>query len=245
MKVLFTVISFKNNDSNNYLIATKKLAKEIISLTPHDILITTNEKAFFNDIISDRIKVRDTIDPELKISLNSEFNYNSKYEAFLDLPKDYDIIFYVDGDIKLKHWDDKSDEYLNNIFSTYEYGATRLNAVLSTHYENLKTSGNDLFKHKFLGHDLIDINENDPILNSKLPSEHFLIFKNSEKVNLFAKNWKAMCFYLQNKNEFYGTLCDGFEIGICVTRANITEIKDISHGDSVLILGLDFNGNKI
>lgn len=245
MKVLFTVISFKVGESDGYLNATKKLAKEVVSLTPHDILITTNNKEFFNDIISERVKVRDSIDPDLNLTIGNEFNYNSKYEAFVDLPKEYDAIFYVDGDIQITHWNESSDEFLNNFLSNYEYGATRLNAYLWYDYETFKKTGEGLFKHKFLGHDLINIAEDDEILKARMPSEHFLIFKNSEKVNNFSKQWKELCFYLQNRKNHHGTLCDGFEIGISVTKANITNIQEISHGDSVLVLGLRFNGNKL
>ncbi len=248
MKILFTVVSFKTGPSfsNNYLNATKKLAKNIIDHTSHDLLITTNDKSYFNDIESARVTVRDNISPDLILFINSEFNYNSKYEAFVNLPKTYDVIFYLDGDIELTHWNKDSEDFLDNIFKQYEYGASRLNATFSFHYNNFKSTNEDLFKHKFVGHDLTDVAQDDIINQSRLPSEHFLIFKYDEqKLNKFAESWKQMCFYLQNKNNPCGTLCDGFEIGISVTKAGITNLYEIYPGDSVLKLGLNFNGNKI
>lgn len=248
MKILFSVVSFKTGPGfkNNYLEATKKLAKNIIEKTPHDLLITTNEKEYFSDLNPQRVFIRDNIDSNLQLFVNNEFNYNSKYEAFVNLPKDYDIIFYLDGDIEIKFWNEESDLYIQNVFSKYDYGATRLNATFLYHYNNFKTTNQDLFSHKFVGHDMTDISESSILHKAQLPSEHFLIFKNIESnLQNFAENWKSMCFYLQNKNNPHGTLCDGFEIGISVARAGITKIFEISHGDSVLKLGLNFNGNKI
>lgn len=246
MKTLFTVVAFSIKGLDNYLESAKKLAENIISNSPHDILITTNKKEYFKDIESSRVIVREHSDPDLKFIINSEFNYNSKYEAFINLPQGYDVIFYVDCDIKLTHWDDKTEEYLKDFFSKYDFGATRLNATFNYHYHSYKETKQDLFWHKFEGHELLNVDSNDVIFSAVFPSEHYLIFKyNKEALEKFAQEWKKLSFFLQNKDNPYGTLCDGFEIGLALARANITNVKEIHWVDHVVILGLQFNGNRL
>ena len=88
MKTLFTILSLSTG-RDMYLIASKNLINELLSNTNHDILLTTNNVGFFDDIKNNRLIVRNNV-PEDSILLyrsGSEFNYNIKYLAFKDLLK--------------------------------------------------------------------------------------------------------------------------------------------------------------
>jgi hypothetical protein len=147
MKILFTILSIED-DAKMYLTSAKILTQEILNQTNHDVLISTNNVDFFSDIQSNRVIVRDNILKDSILKYNSEFNYNLKHFAFENLPDGYDCLIYLDCDIKLDGWDNNSEEYIANIMSNYDFGATRLNCYLGTSIKELNEKGRTLFQHK-------------------------------------------------------------------------------------------------
>lgn len=245
MKILFTILSIED-DAKMYLTSAKTLTQEILNQTNHDVLISTNNVDFFSDIQSNRVIVRDNILKDSTLNYNSVFNYNLKHFAFENLPDGYDCIIYLDCDIKLDGWDNNSDLYINNLIDNYDFGATRLNCYLGKSITELKESGTTLFKHKIDSYKIRENHlESDDIMNSQLPSEHFLIFKyDKEKLKKFQEKWKEMNDYLQSINGDGGSWGDGFEIGISARYAGFHKTIEVNHGAWNGTLKFVFNGNK-
>lgn len=245
MRILFTILSIED-DAKMYLTSAKTLTQEILNQTNHDVLISTNNVDFFSDIQSNRVIVRDNILKDSILRYNSEFNYNLKHFAFENLPDGYDCLIYLDCDIKLEGWNNNSEVYITNLINNHDFGATRLNCYLGTSIKELHDKGITLFQHKI---DSYKIRENylesDDIMNSQLPSEHFLIFKyDKEKLNKFQERWKEMNNHLQSINGEGGSWGDGFEIGVSARYAGFHKTIEVSHGIWHGTLGFIFNGNK-
>lgn len=245
MKVLFTILAIETN-STFYLQTALRLTQQIILNTPHDVLISTNNECFFNSIKSDRVLVRNNIESSSILKYkNTEFNYNMKYHCFLELPEIYEVIFYLDGDIKSNFWNEESDNLINALMSKSNFVATRLECVLKHEVGYLKHLGKALFQHKIIPYKILEWNENDPLMEAPLPSEHFLIFKyNKEKIQNFAMKWREFNYQLQKLDGGCGSWGDGFEIGISAKFAGYDSTFNLSSGDLETKLGFKFNGNK-
>lgn len=245
MKTLFTLLSI---DCGNklYLQSAARLVTELLAQTRHDVLLSTNNTDFFNNIKSERLIVRNNIDELSIFKYGSEFNYNLKYHAFQDISPDYDIIIYLDCDVKLDKWTEKSDEFINRTFDEFDFGATRLNCSLIGSVDEYLKTGKTLFSHKINSFKILEkYNNDDDIMFSLLPSEHFLIFRNdSEKIKNFYLKWKELNDYLQDINGEGGSWGDGFEIGISARYSKYHKAIEISQGIWDSVLGFKFNGNK-
>jgi hypothetical protein len=136
--------------------------------------------------------------------------------------------------------------FLKSIFVDRDFGATRLNCILSDEINYYKTNQNCLFRNKIELYNILqNFDELDDIMGSQLPSEHFLIFKNNpEKLKLFSEKWKEMSNHLQSTNCDSCSWGDGFEIGISARFAGFHDTIEINHGDWKDVLGFKFNGNK-
>jgi hypothetical protein len=214
MRILFTILSIADN-REMYLSAAKNLINELLSNTLHDVLLTTNKVEFFDDIKTERFIVRNNVpeDSILQYKGGTEFNYNLKYLAFKDLPKEYDVIFYIDGDIKNMFWNEESENRMRFLMENYDCVATRLNCVLKNEIEQLKNIGTCLFSHKINSYNILCWDENDEHLESRLPSEHFLIFKyDGEKLKRFSQKWSEMNSIMQSQNGGNGSWGDVFEM---------------------------------
>lgn len=247
MKILFTLLCIDANHSM-YIDACRSLINEILEKTNHDILLSTNSIKSFQDLLSNtRIIIRDNISNTNNVlKYGGQFNYNLKYLAFQDIPENYDAIIYLDCDIKLENWTSASEELIYNTISSYEMGATRTNCCLKDEVSYLNDTGSALFSHKITAYKIREIYPaEDPVYMSKLPSEHFLVFRNDPtKIKSFYNEWSNLNFYLQSINGGNGSWGDGFEIGIAANKAGITQILEITQGEWNQIMGLVFNGNK-
>lgn len=245
MKILFTLVSI---DCGNiiYLNSAKRLVNEILQQTNHDILLSTNNLEFFNEINSERFILRNNISPTSVFKFNYEFNYNLKYHAFEGIPDSYDVIIYLDCDIKLDGWSEESENFIRNTFIENEFGATRLNCSMGGSVNEYKQTGRTLFSHKLHSYKILEnYDDSDDIMFSLLPSEHFLIFKNdTDKIEKFHRKWKELNNYLQSINGSGGSWGDGFEIGISARYSGFHKVIEISQGEWSSVLGFKFNGNK-
>jgi hypothetical protein len=246
MKILFTLLSIEDK-AKMYLTSAKTLTEEILKQTKHDVLISTNNVDFFSEIQNERVIIRDNIHKDSILRYNSEFNYNLKHFAFENLPEGYDCIIYLDCDIKVNGWNDNSELYVTEIMSKYDFGAARLNCYLGKSITELNETGRTLFSHKINSYKIKENHvETDDIMNSQLPSEHFLIFKyDKEKLQKFQEKWGEMNNHLQSINGDGGSWGDGFEIGISARYAGFHNTIDIGHDKWFGILGFVFNGNKL
>ena len=202
MKILFTMLSLSVK-GDMYLTASKNLINEILSNTQHDVLLTTNNVGFFDDVKNSRLLVRNNVpeDSILNYRNGVEFNYNLKYLAFKNIPEGYDVIFYVHGDIKNTFWNQVSEDNIKSLMITYDWVATRLNCVLKDEVERYKNTGGCLFSHKIQSYNILDWDVNDKLMESRLPSEHFLIFKyNKEKLDMFSNKWSELNSIIQSQN---------------------------------------------
>lgn len=245
MKLLFTLLSIDLGDKF-YLESAKRLITELLEKTTHDILLSTNNTEFFDEIKDERFSVRNNIGSENRFKYELEFNYNLKYLTFEDLPKDYDYIVYLDCDIKLIKWDQESENFFNETVANYDFCADRLNCILKDEVSYYINNQSCLFKHKINSYDIIERYKlDDDIMNSVLPSEHFLILKNDPvRINKFYQTWKDFNFYLQDKNGGDGAWGDGFEIGISARNAGFKNCFHAMPHHWSIIMGLQFNGNK-
>ena len=246
MKILFTFLAISTG-VESYLKSSKKLISEILKNTQHDVLLTTNKVEYYNDINNSRLIVRNNIpnDSVFMYRGDVEFNYNLKYLSFKDLPEGYDVIFYIDGDMKHNFWNKDSENKLKSLIDSYDWLATRLNCVLKNEVFQYKTTGNTLFKHKINSYEVLNWSDNDVLMESCLPSEHFLIFKyDKEKLEKFSNKWCELNSILQSKNGGDGSWGDGFEMGISAKYAGYDNMLDLQHGNLEHDFGFIFNGNK-
>jgi len=244
MRGVFTLLSV-NCGNPMYLDATSNLIDEILNRTDFDIILTTNEVIYFSNKINNRVIIREINDSSLILKYSAGFNYNLKFLSFQNIPEKYDYIIYLDGDIKLKGWRQESINLIERLLENNEVIGTRLDAVLKNEYNYYLDNMSNTFSHKFDSYEILKYNLNDDIFESRLPSEHFLILKNvPNKIKTFADNWCEMNTFLQNKNGEGGSHCDAFEIGISLRKAELNDMFDMSYGDTVTILGFEFNGNK-
>ena len=147
MKILFTMLSIETTNKN-YLLSAKNLTNEILKNTKHDVLISTNNTDYFNELNTDRCLVRNNIQSSSIFKYGGEFNYNLKHHSFINIPEKYDYIVYLDCDIKLTKWDEKSDEFFINKMVNYNYAADRLNCVLKNEVQEYIDGKSPLFTHK-------------------------------------------------------------------------------------------------
>ena len=244
MTVLFVLLSIQTNESTMYLEAAKQTVKELLHHTPHSVLLTTNNVEFFSDITDSRFTVRNKINETHTLTYGSEFNFNLKHLAFESLPETYDIIFYVDCDIKLNFWTEESQAHLESLMAKHDYLATRLNCCLRDELNNHRNGG-ALFSHKIRSYNIEQYSAEDTIFNSLLPSEHFLVFKNiPDKIKKFAYKWGELNKELQGVRDA-ASWGDGFEMGIASNYAGFLEnYHDFNYSDLELKFGFLFNGNK-
>lgn len=245
MKILFTILSLKiSNDL--YLSAASRLTNEILSNTNCDVLINTNNPNYFSNNFKNnsRVIIQELILYDNIIVYTNpavDFNYNLKHLAFKYIPSHYDAVVYLDCDIKLDHWNDNSIKLITEIISNYDIGATRTECVLQHEVDNFDKA---LFKHKILAYKISETYQpGHKIYSAKLPSEHFLVIKNNEKLNIFQKEWEKLDKYLQSISGGHGSWGDGFEIGISAALADMS-MKEVSNYEWTQVLGLVFNGNK-
>jgi hypothetical protein len=238
--ILFTLLSV----GEKYSKSCQHLVEELLSNTPHDILISTDNVEYFPNY-SKRVTIRQNIEKKAKLSLNGyEFNYNLKFHAFKNIPAGYDIILYLDCDIKNKFWSEESDNKLKDSFTNHDFIACRLNCNLNQQMAELNSTGNCLFKEKMSSYNVNEW-EDKSLYESKLPSEHFLGFKyDKNKLTKFYKKWRELNYQLQLV-EGAVSCQDGFEIGVAAFYAGYKNSFEFAMGDQHLILGFEFNGNKI
>jgi hypothetical protein len=270
MNILFSTICFINREKEGaeiYGTFCKRLIDDVMTKTPFDIMVCTNEINFFDDSKEkwkDRLSFKEELFKQHKLSVGP-FNQLLKFLAIKDIPKKYDWVIYVDCDAGIaSKWD---MDAINNIFSewessNYEMVAQRTNCILKNelrdHEEKLKIENEhrekgvyyynpgNLFSAKFLYYNVNSETCSNTWLNAVLPSEHLLVIKNNEKLQKMAECFEDFCFQFEKQvNMDYIITFDmeAFEIGVSAAVAGY-EIKDMGAFAAVDIIKIHCNLNN-
>lgn len=245
MNILFSTICFVNRNKPGaeiYATFTQRLINDIMTKTPYDIMVTTNEPEHFqNDknTWGSRIIIRTEFLENHKLVVGV-FNQLLKFYSIKNIDSKYDWVLYLDCDAGLTgDWD--INEIENKIHSWesmgYDILGTRTNAVLYDelieHEKQLKRhkeeieNGNlnhyyhgTLFSNKFLFYEVTSKNGPSEWFDAKLPSEHVLLVKNDYKLEKMASIFEDFCFKFETQGKYPITVdMEAFEIGVSAKLA--------------------------
>ena len=245
MNILVSTICFVNRNKPGaeiYATFAQRLINDVMTKTPYDIMVTTNEPEHFqNDIEKwgDRVIVRTELLETHRLVVGV-FNQLLKFYTIKNIDKKYDWVLYLDCDAGLTgDWvvDDVENKINEWTLLGYDFLGTRTNAILrdelsqheemerihqeeinngnTTHY-NPKT----LFSNKFTFYNVTS--ENGPFewFDAKLPSEHVLLVKNDEKMERMSQIFEDFCFKFETQGQFPVTVdMEAFEIGVSAKLA--------------------------
>jgi hypothetical protein len=209
--VVTTSISIKELDVS-YFEKAIKLINSNLEYTNFDILVLTNNVAFFSKIKSDRVKIIDySSNFNEPITSSKSFNMHIKrYSIKLGQELGYDIIFYNDCDCFIVGWDDIS--YKSLVYQDFDiFFPKNPLPELSDLYKNYKH-----FKEK-IDNEFSGIFY-DELFQSPNPPETRVIFKNNEKLKVFLKFWDK----ISDNNKNYFTYYDSVYFG---TSAKHSKMK--------------------
>jgi len=102
MNILVSTISYVNTakkGSEIYTTFAKRLAKDVKTKTPYDIIINTNRKDLFEE--DERVTVRDEFFKD-HVTHVGAFNQLLKFSALQQIDKKYDWLLYLDCDAGFK-----------------------------------------------------------------------------------------------------------------------------------------------
>jgi hypothetical protein len=224
--IYFVTLSLGVNYTKEY---TLLLIEDILSKTPHKIIVTTecpdiitekypnNDRIILNIFDRSKYKVRLPIGPNKG---SSDFNFNLRYLCLEPLLEMEDgVAIFTDCDNSLEWWD---EEMVQNSISNYlhqgiDFLAPRTDYKFKFFLEEYKTSETremGILWHKYYNYDL-DINPKPEWDEAPIPAEYMLVFLQlGEKMRKFHKQWKTLHDYLCNKDYTFGTWAEGFEIGV-------------------------------
>jgi len=235
MKVLVSTISYVNTfpgkeESELYLTFANRLANDVKTKTPFDIRINTNRKDFFEE--DKRLSVKGDFLKDHYTHVGV-FNQLLKFSALQQVDKKYDWVLYLDCDAGFT---DNIDvdlvfEYINSLNQkNIEMVACRTDCTYESCLEeyNMSTkNGTDftyvdspskLFNNKFQFYGV-----RDEWSGAKFPSEHFLLIKNTSKLQKMADHFEALCYEFETQDKNYPITWDmeAFEIGVAARLAGI------------------------
>lgn len=245
MNILVSTICFVNRDKPGaeiYATFAKRLINDIMTKTPYDIMVTTNEPEHFQDDVQNwgsRVTIRTELLENHRLVVGV-FNQLLKFYTIKNIDSKYNWVLYLDCDAGLTGpWnvsdvENKIREWEN---SGYDILGTRTNAVLHSelvqHEKVLKEHndeiergnvnhyyGGTLFSNKFLFYNVSS--ENGPFewFNAKLPSEHVLLVKNDEKLERMSEIFEDFCYKFETQGPHPITVdMEAFEIGVSAKLA--------------------------
>jgi hypothetical protein len=245
MNILVSTICFVNRNKPGaeiYATFAKRLINDVMTKTPYDIMVTTNEPEHFQDDIENwgnRVIVRTELLENHRLVVGV-FNQLLKFYTIKNIDSKYDWVLYLDCDAGLTGpWNIGDVE--NKIRSWeglgYDILGTRTNAILHSeleqhekvlkeHNDELEKGnlnhyyGGTLFSNKFVFYNVSS--ENGPFewFDSKLPSEHVLLVKNDEKLQKMSEIFEDFCFKFETQGPHPITVdMEAFEIGVSAKLA--------------------------
>jgi hypothetical protein len=251
-KILVSAISFVNKEkpgSEIYTTFAKRLINDVLTKTPYDVLITTNYYNDFEEPIRlhpDRVIVRDEKLENHKTHVGA-FNQLLKFYAIKDIDKKYDWVLYLDCDagfttnIDIYVLEKQMDDWESQ---GYDMLALRINATYNEseqeYLSSLTNGKKHLFDDKFKFYGV-----NPEWRGACLPSEHILLLKNNNKLEVMSKEFEKFCtkFETQDNNNVITYDMEAFEIGVSAFIAGYN-VGDMNWGKQCEILKVGFNFNN-
>jgi len=252
-KILVSTISFVNSrksGSEIYTTFAKRLISDVINKTPWDIRVSTNQPEFFEEVLhlSDRVSIKNESLDNHKTHVGA-FNQLLKFSALKDIEPNYDWVLYLDCDAGFIDQIDTNDvermiDYWENL--DYDMLALRTNATYDealSEFQNtidFNSWPKPLFNPKFLFY-----GEHPQWSGAKLPSEHILFIKNTNRLSLMAQNLENFCTQFETQDENYPITYDmeAFEIGVSAHLSGIN-MGEMGWGNQTEIFKVGFNANN-
>ena len=245
MNILISKICFVNiNKPGAEIYATfaKRLINDIMTKTPYDIMVTTNEPEHFQEDVQNwgsRVIIRTELLENHRLVVGV-FNQLLKFYTIKNIDSKYQWVLYLDcdagltGDWNVNDVENKISQWEE---SGYDILGTRTNAILRSELEQhekvLKEHndeiekgninhyyGGTLFSNKFIFYNVSS--ENGPFewFDAKLPSEHVLLVKNDEKLEKMAEIFEDFCNKFETQGPHPITVdMEAFEIGVSAKLA--------------------------
>lgn len=256
MNLLVSTICFVNRNKPGaeiYATFTKRLINDVMTKTPYDIMVTTNEPQHFDEELlkwGQRVIVRTELLENHRLVVGV-FNQLLKFFTIKNIDKRYEWILYLDCDAGFTgEWNIKEveDTILSWKNQGYDMLGTRTNAILINelleHESNLKKfqdeveKGNsdsyfqkNLFSDKFIFYNVSSENGPKEWFDAKLPSEHVFLIENNEKLENMCKIFENFCFKFETQGQYPVTVdMEAFEIGVSAKIAGYNMGDFGNHG---------------
>lgn len=256
MNILVSTICFVNRDKPGaeiYATFTQRLINDIMTKTPYDIMVTTNEPEHFQsnkEMWGDRVILRTELLENHRLVVGV-FNQLLKFYTIKNIDSKYDWVLYLDCDAGLTdEWNISEVENQINQWVTdgYDILGTRTNAILINElleHEKVLREHNDeiakgnishyyggtLFSNKFIFYEVTSQNGPTEWFDAKLPSEHVLLVKNNEKLQRMSEIFEDFCFKFETQGPHPITVdMEAFEIGVSAKLAGYNMGDFGNHG---------------
>lgn len=250
--ILVSAISFVNTEkkgSEIYATFAKRLINDVLTKTPYDVMVTTNNIENFSDTIesnNSRITLRHELLENHKTHVGA-FNQLLKFYAIKDIDKKYDWVLYLDCDagftdtINIEHLETHIDRWES---MGHDMVALRTNATYieseKQYLDSLENNTYHLFdaKYRFYG-------VRPEWRGSCFPSEHILLIKNSEKLEVMCREFESFCTQFETQDTSHPITYDmeAFEIGVSAFLAGYN-VGEMGWGTQCEILKVGFNHNN-
>lgn len=250
-KILVSTISFVNKEKNGteiYTTFAKRLINDVINKTPFDILVSTNETQYFDDVEkTNRVNIRNCDLGTHKTNVKA-FNQLLKFYSIKDIPQEYEWVLYMDCDAGFTTQINVDDviNYLNTLDSqNYDMSALRTDATYDTaKKEYIESNGRTSYPKPLFNDKFIFYGINDEWSGAKLPSEHILLIKNNNKLSKMCEIFEQFCykFESQDPNNVITYDMEAFEIGVSAKLSgyNVAEMT-WSRQNDLFKVGFNFN----
>jgi hypothetical protein len=250
--ILVSAISFVNerkNGSEIYATFAKRLINDVLTKSPYDVMVTTNNIDNFSDVISNndkRVIIRHESLKNHKTHVGA-FNQLLKFYSINNIDKKYDWVLYMDCDagliepIEIEKLENQIDywESLGHDMVALRTNATYVESE-NRYIESLTSGENNLFDAKFRFYGI-----KPEWRGSCFPSEHVLLIKNNEKLQVMCTEFESFCTQFETQDETYPITFDmeAFEIGVSAFLAGYN-VGEMGWGTSLDTLKIGFNHNN-
>ena len=263
MNLLVTTICFINRQKPGAEIyGTKyaqRLIEDILTKTPYDIRVATNEPELFADIIANSNGRASVLHDSLSrnrvwVGEGMHFNQLLKYIAFKDIDSKYDWVMYLDCDTGLFESVNTHDieQFLNrHLASGFDAHGTRIDNTLIYALRTFESGQPELFADKFKFYNVSTAHGPFEWLDATMPSEHIVLLQNSPKLPIFCQHFDDFCTWFETQ----GPIADGgkdipyqtqdmeaFEIGVSAELAGY-KFRELGP-DQQALLKIKFNGSN-
>jgi len=267
LNVLVSAICFVNRKKNGaeiYATFANRQITDVMTKTPYDYRLITNEPEHFENIRSqypDRVTiVCDKLENE-RLTVGP-FNQMLKYKTMRDVPSKYDWLWYMDCDAGIRETlDTNKIDQLAAMWESqgFDILGTRTNAIVKNElldhetkikeWENKKAAGEvnpylvtNLFSSKFIFYNVSTANGPFEWMDACMPSEHVLFIKNSEKLAKMAAEFKKFNEKFETQTEPLVTWdMEAFEIGVSALLAGYKMGDFGNHHSNDFKVGFNFN----